>query len=60
MVSERVSQIGASETLKISAKAKELAAQGIDVVNLSVGEPDFPTPDNVKQACKDAIDANFT
>ena len=60
MVSERVSKIGASETLKISAKAKELAAQGIDVVNLSVGEPDFPTPDNVKQAGKDAIDANFT
>jgi len=60
MVSERVSQIGASETLKISAKAKELAAQGKDVVNLSVGEPDFPPPANVKQAGKDAIDANFT
>jgi aspartate/methionine/tyrosine aminotransferase len=60
MVSERVSQIGASETLKISAKAKELAAQGLDVIDLSLGEPDFPTPANVKQAGKDAIDANFT
>jgi aspartate/methionine/tyrosine aminotransferase len=60
MVSERVSQIGASETLKISAKAKELAAQGIDVVDLSVGEPDFPTPENVKRAGKQAIDADFT
>jgi aspartate/methionine/tyrosine aminotransferase len=60
MVSERVSQIGASETLRITAKAKELAAQGIDVIDLSVGEPDFPTPENVKQAGKQAIDANIT
>jgi aspartate/methionine/tyrosine aminotransferase len=60
MVSERVSRIGASETLRISAKAKELAAQGIDVIDLSVGEPDFATPDNVKAAGKLAIDANFT
>jgi aspartate/methionine/tyrosine aminotransferase len=60
MVSERVAQIGASETLKITAKAKALAAQGIDVVDLSVGEPDFPTPDNVKQAGKQAIDTNIT
>jgi aspartate/methionine/tyrosine aminotransferase len=60
MVSERVGRIGASETLRISAKAKELAAQGLDVVDLSVGEPDFPTPDNVKQAARQAIDENFT
>jgi aspartate/methionine/tyrosine aminotransferase len=60
MVSERVGRIGASETLRISAKAKELAAQGIDVIDLSVGEPDFPTPENVKDAGKHAIDANIT
>lgn len=60
MISKRLSSIGASETLRISAKAKELAAQGIDVIDLSVGEPDFPTPDNVKQAGKRAIDQNVT
>ena len=60
MISKRLSSIGASETLRISAKAKELAAQGIDVIDLSVGEPDFPTPENVKRAGKRAIDENIT
>jgi aspartate/methionine/tyrosine aminotransferase len=60
MVSKRLASIGASETLRISAKAKELAAQGIDVIDLSVGEPDFPTPENVKAAGKRAIDQNIT
>jgi aspartate/methionine/tyrosine aminotransferase len=60
MISKRISSIGASETLRISAKAKELAGQGIDVIDLSVGEPDFPTPENVKQAGKRAIDENVT
>jgi aspartate/methionine/tyrosine aminotransferase len=60
MISNRISAIGASETLRISARAKELAAQGIDVIDLSVGEPDFATPENVKQAGKQAIDGNLT
>ena len=60
MISERIAHIGASETLRINAKARELAAQGIDVVDLSVGEPDFPTPGNVKDAGKQAIDTDFT
>jgi len=60
MISKRISSIGASETLRISAKAKELAAQGIDVIDLSVGEPDFPTPENVKATGKRAIDENIT
>ncbi|MBC7361864.1 MAG: pyridoxal phosphate-dependent aminotransferase [Candidatus Aminicenantes bacterium] len=60
MVSERVNKIGASPTLKISAKAKAMKAEGIDVVDLSVGEPDFPTPDNVKAAAIKAIEQNFT
>lgn len=60
MVSERIARVGVSETLRINAKAKELAAQGIDVLDLSVGEPDFPTPDNVKDAGKRAIDADVT
>jgi aspartate/methionine/tyrosine aminotransferase len=60
MLSERIARVGASETLRITAKARELLRQGIDVVDLSVGEPDFPTPDNVKDAGKRAIDADVT
>jgi aspartate/methionine/tyrosine aminotransferase len=60
MISEKVNQIGASPTLKITAKAKAMMAEGIDIVDLSVGEPDFPTPENVKAAGIQAIDQNFT
>jgi len=60
MISERINQIGVSPTLKITAKAKAMKAQGIDVIDLSAGEPDFSTPDNVKQAGKLAIEENFT
>jgi len=60
MLSERVQRIGFSATLKISAKAKAMKAEGIDVIDLSVGEPDFPTPLNIKQAAKQSIDNNFT
>jgi len=60
MISKRISSIGASETLRISAKAKELASRGVDVLDLSVGEPDFATPQNVKAAGKRAIDENRT
>ena len=60
MVSERVKQIGASPTLRIAAKAKAMRAEGIDVVDLSIGEPDFPTPENVKTAGIQAIRDNFT
>jgi len=60
MISERVTKIGASPTLKISAKAKAMRAEGIDVIDLSVGEPDFPTPENVKAAGIKAIEQNFT
>jgi len=60
MISEKVQRIGASPTLKISAKAKAMKAEGIDVVDLSVGEPDFPTPENVKEAGVKAIRENFT
>jgi len=59
-VSERVGRVATSPTLRISGKAKAMAAEGIDVIDLSVGEPDFPTPDNIKQAGKRAIDNNFT
>jgi len=60
MISEKVNQIGASPTLKITAKAKAMMAEGIDIVDLSVGEPDFPTPENVKAAGIRAIEQNFT
>lgn len=59
-VSDRIANLSASETLAMSQKSSELKAQGIDVINLSVGEPDFYTPDHIKQAAKDAIDDNFS
>lgn len=59
-VSKRVNNIGVSPTMKVAAKAKELKAQGLNVIDLSVGEPDFPTPENIKEAAKKAIDANHT
>ncbi|TFG56016.1 MAG: aminotransferase class I/II-fold pyridoxal phosphate-dependent enzyme, partial [Candidatus Aminicenantes bacterium] len=60
MISEKIQRIGASPTLKISAKAKAMKAEGIDVIDLSVGEPDFPTPENIKDAGIKAIRDNFT
>jgi aspartate/methionine/tyrosine aminotransferase len=60
MIADRIQQIGYSPTLRINAKAQAMIADGINVIDLSVGEPDFSTPENIKQAGKDAIDANFT
>ncbi len=60
MLSNRVKQIGLSATLKMSAEAKAMKADGIDVVDLSAGEPDFPTPENIREFAKKAIDDNFT
>ncbi len=60
MLSERIKKIGISPTMKIAAQAISMHAQGIDVVDFSVGEPDFPTPDFIKQAGKRAIDENHT
>lgn len=59
-ISDRVNSLAASATLAMSQKSAELKAQGIDVINLSVGEPDFPTPTHIKDAAKKAIDDNFT
>lgn len=59
-VSSRLAALSPSETLAMSQKSNELKAQGIDVVNLSVGEPDFATPDHIKAAAKKAIDDNFS
>ncbi len=60
MVSEVANRINESPTMKVSALAKKMKAEGEKVINLSVGEPDFPTPDNIKQAAKKAIDENQT
>ncbi len=60
MLSERIKKVGISPTMKIAAKAIAMKAQGIDVVDFSVGEPDFPTPEYIKQAAKKAIDENHT
>jgi aspartate aminotransferase len=57
---DRVGRVEPSATLAISNKSAELAADGVDVVDLSVGEPDFDTPENIKQAAKDALDAGHT
>ncbi|MDD2279672.1 MAG: pyridoxal phosphate-dependent aminotransferase [Bacteroidales bacterium] len=59
-VSNRVNQLAASETLAMSQKSRELKALGHNVINLSVGEPDFHTPDFVKDAAKKAITDNIT
>lgn len=59
-VSERLASLSPSATLAMSQKSSELRAQGVDVINLSVGEPDFNTPDHIKEAAKKAIDDNFS
>jgi aspartate aminotransferase len=59
-VSERLASLSPSETLAMSQKSNELKAQGIDVINLSVGEPDFFTPNHIKEAARKAIDDNFS
>jgi aspartate aminotransferase len=59
-VSARLASLSPSETLAMSQKSNELKAQGIDVINLSVGEPDFHTPGFIKEAAQKAIDDNFS
>jgi len=59
-LAERVSRISESSTMKVAADADRLRREGIDVVDFGAGEPDFPTPDNIKNAAIAAIDANFT
>ncbi len=59
-LSTRVESLAVSQTLAMSQKSSELRAQGIDVINLSVGEPDFTTPAHIKEAAKRAIDDNYS
>lgn len=59
-ISQRVQSLSPSATLAMSQKSNELKAQGVDVINMSVGEPDFFTPDHIKKAAQKAIDDNFS
>ena len=60
MLSTLVQRLAPSATLAMSQKSAELKAQGVDVINLSVGEPDFNTPDHIKEAAKKAVDDNYS
>ncbi|QRX63020.1 pyridoxal phosphate-dependent aminotransferase [Dysgonomonadaceae bacterium zrk40] len=60
VLSARLTALSPSETFAMAQKSNELKAQGIDVINMSVGEPDFTTPEHIKQAAKKAIDDNFS
>ena len=59
-LSNLINRLSPSATLAMSQRSAELKAQGVDVINLSVGEPDFNTPDHIKEAAKQAIDDNFS
>lgn len=59
-LSARLNRLAPSATLAMSQRSNELKASGVDVVNLSVGEPDFNTPDHIKEAAKKAIDENYS
>ena len=60
MLANRVSRIQPSFTLEMTARAAELRSQGIDIIDMGVGEPDFNTPENIRMAAKRAMDEGFT
>src|SRR5271155_2501029 len=60
ITADRISSISVSSTMKVMADADKLRREGVDVVDFSAGEPDFPTPDNIKQAAIEALRQNFT
>lgn len=59
-LSDRITRLSESQTLAMARRSRELIAQGIDIINLSLGEPDFDTPQYIKDAAKEAIDNNYT
>ena len=59
-LSNRLNRLAPSATLAMSQKSSEMKAQGVDVINMSVGEPDFNTPDHIKEAAKEAVDNNYS
>jgi len=60
LLSDRINNLSTSQTLAMAALARELKAQGKDIISLSLGEPDFNTPDFIKEAAKKAIDENYS
>ena len=58
--SERVNRLSESATIAMARKARELKSQGQDIISLSLGEPDFNTPDFIKDAAKEGIDQNYS
>ena len=59
-LADRLNRLSSSATLAMSQKSQELKAQGVDVINMSVGEPDFNTPDAIKEAAIKAINENYS
>lgn len=59
-LSDRISKLSESQTIAMARKSRELIAQGVDIISLSLGEPDFKTPDLIKEAAKKAIDEDFS
>ena len=59
-LSDRIKSLSVSQTLAMAQKSRDMKEQGIDVINLSIGEPDFNTPDDIKEAAKKAIDDNYS
>ncbi|MBI9034950.1 MAG: pyridoxal phosphate-dependent aminotransferase [Bacteroidales bacterium] len=60
LISDRIKNLSESQTLAMTRRSRELSEQGYDVINLSIGEPDFDTPNFIKESAKEAIDKNFT
>ena len=60
ILSDRINNLATSQTLAMAALARELKAQGKDIISLSLGEPDFNTPDFIKEAVKKAVDENHS
>jgi len=58
-IAQRISTISVSSTMKVSADAEKLRSEGVDIVDFGAGEPDFPTPDNIKQAAIRALEQNL-
>ena len=59
-VSKRIQNLSESQTIAMAQRSRELKAEGKDIISLSLGEPDFNTPDFIKEAAKKAIDENYT
>lgn len=59
-LSDRIKSLSASQTLAMAQKSRDLKEKGIDVINMAIGEPDFNTPDDIKEAAKKAIDDNYS